>query len=431
MVMFKLKGACFLTAFLTGHLFPVFLAAAELPVYKKYEGSIKPGVVITKENFDTYLPELQKLFPPARLKWCSHGVKEGLITIPIAKTIYHLQTKGQLEATRKYAGTARIGADNQLYNYVAGLPFPEPTKASEIARNVDSNLSRAGAHDDFFMGHAFFAMFQGTKYEKHFVWDLFDRKYRGRMDIPPLGDMPEFTDRGVGFKESIIIYEPNEVRGFIQLRIRYWDINKVDDSYAYIPALRRVRRLTGADLTDPLLGSDAANDDFDTWRQKIDSKMTFRVLEHRDFLVPKTYTELEENRPEWNYKKTGPFFQTEWEIRPLWVLEIMINDPDYIYSKRVVYIDSTPPGQGGRYVPYWGEMYDQKGRLWKAGSCTGRIVSNGGFESMLGYIWMNCQTGHYTSMSGRSPYLGKDFNKNFPLDEDAAFSIKGLLKRVR
>jgi len=61
--MIKLKRIHFLTAFLVWVLFPVFLGAAELPTYQKYTGPIKPGVVITKENFDTYLPELQKLLP--------------------------------------------------------------------------------------------------------------------------------------------------------------------------------------------------------------------------------------------------------------------------------------------------------------------------------------------------------------------------------
>src|SRR3990172_4870957 len=112
--MIKLKRAHFLTAFLMGVLFPAFLGAAELPTYQKYEGPIKPGLVITKENFDTYLPELQKLLPTSKLKWLTMGVREGLVTMPIVKTTYSPLTKGWVEATRKYAGTARIGADNQL-----------------------------------------------------------------------------------------------------------------------------------------------------------------------------------------------------------------------------------------------------------------------------------------------------------------------------
>src|SRR3990170_6835853 len=103
--MIKLKGAHFLTVFLMGVLFPAFLGAAELPPYQKYTGPIKPGIVITKENWDHYLPELQKLFPPIRLKLYGMGVKAGLVTIPIVKTTPSPMTKGQMEATRKNAGT--------------------------------------------------------------------------------------------------------------------------------------------------------------------------------------------------------------------------------------------------------------------------------------------------------------------------------------
>ena len=219
--MIKLKGAHFLTVFLVGVLFPVFLGAAELPTYEKYEGPIKPGVVITKENFNAYLPELQKLLPPAKLKWMGMVVKQGLVTMPIVKATFpRIVTKGQMEATRKYAGTARVGADYQLLNWTAGVPFPEPKNALEVAWNLYPIIARSGAHDDLLF-FSKFLLFKGTKYEKSFTWDLFDRKYRGRTDIPPLGDMPDFKDRGIAFKESIIIYEPNEVRGFIQLRIRY------------------------------------------------------------------------------------------------------------------------------------------------------------------------------------------------------------------
>ncbi|MDZ4246063.1 MAG: DUF1329 domain-containing protein, partial [Dehalococcoidia bacterium] len=186
--MIKLKGAHFLTAFFMGVLFPVFLGAVELPTYQKYTGPIKPGVVITKENFETYLPELQKLLPPSKVKWLSMGVREGLVTMPIVKTTFPgVVSKGQAEATKKYAGTARVGADNQLLNWVAGVPFPEPKSALEIAWNVYPLTSRGGAHDDY-QQHSWLGLFKGTKYEKHFVWDLFRRKYRGRTDIPPLGD---------------------------------------------------------------------------------------------------------------------------------------------------------------------------------------------------------------------------------------------------
>ena len=425
----KLEGVHVAIAFLMVIFAPVFLRAAELPTYQKYEGSIKPGVVITKGNWDHYLPELQKLLPPSKIKWYGMGVKEGLVTMPIVKTTYIFPTKGQLDATRKYAGTARVGADNQLLNWTAGIPFPNPKTASEIAWNSYPLISRSTAHDDMQI-YGGYGLFKGTKFEKSFSWEVFDRKYRGRTDIPPLGDMPDFTDKGIAMKESVIFYEPNEIAGFILLRIKYWDINKADDSYAYIPALRRVRRLTGADDTDPLLGTDATTDDFEVFRQKFDSRMKFRILEHRDFLVPKTYVGME-NIPAYDHEKHGPCPQVEWEIRPFWVLEIMINNPDYAYSKRVLYVDAVPLDQGGNYLLYWGESYDQRGRLWKAGGMGATIANKERFKTMLNGMYMNYQTDHYTAMDISPGYVSKDFGKIFPLKEEEVFSIKGLLKRAR
>src|SRR3990172_7124449 len=104
--MIKLKGPHFLTALLMGFLFPVFLGAAELPTYQKYEGPLKPGVVITKENWDNYLPELNKLLAPSKLKWYGMGVREGLVTMPIVKApLLRTITQRQMETIRKHAGT--------------------------------------------------------------------------------------------------------------------------------------------------------------------------------------------------------------------------------------------------------------------------------------------------------------------------------------
>ncbi|MDO8637673.1 MAG: DUF1329 domain-containing protein [Dehalococcoidia bacterium] len=430
--MIKLKGAHFLTAFLMGILFPVFLGAAELPTYQKYEGPIKPGVVITKENWDQYLPELLKLLPPAKLKWIGMGVKGGMVTMPIVKpTFPRVVTKARMEAARKYAGAARIGTNNQLLNWVAGFPFPEPKNALEIAYNFYPTLNTGGGvgHDDIVFG-SWFGQFKGTKYEKYFTWDVFGRKFKGRTDIPPLGEMPDFTEKGILYREGILITEPNEVKGFIQQRISYLETGKPDDSYAYIPALRRVRRMTGADVTDPLLGSDTIPDDFEIWRQKLDSRMKFRVLEQRDFLVPRIYT-LKEKIPDYDYKKHGPCFQLEWEIRPHWVLEIMINNPDYVYSKRILYMDAVPLDQGGTYCASWGETYDQKGRLWRACGMVAFFANKEGLRGFARAVYGNYQTDHYTVMT-TPPYYGdgEDFDKIYPL-KDEVLTIKGLLKRVR
>jgi len=428
--MIKQKGVYLLFVFLMGILFPVSLGAEKLPLYQKYQGPLKPGIEITKDNFDTYLPELKKLFPPAKLKWYTMGLTKGMVTIPIVETTNIPNTIGHQEATRKYGGSAKVADNNDLINWTAGFPFPEPKNALEIIWNSYGTISRTSAHDELYF-RAWYGLFGGTKYEKYFIPGYSDCKYRGRTDMLPLGDLSAFKNRGICLKESTLVFEPHEIKGFIQLRIKYWDIDKDDEVYGYIPAIRRIRRFTGSDLTDPMLGSDMVMDDFEVFRQKITSEMKFRVLELRDFLVPRGYVGLE-NKPAYDYHKHGPCYQVEWEIRPQWVLEVLLNDPDYAYSKRILYIDGVPLNKGGVSLLYWGEMYDQKNRLWKANGMGAQGCNKEGFKNMFYWMYMNVLVNHYTVMDVHPYYVPeKTFRETFPLDEARHFTVRGLIKSAR
>ena len=428
--MIKPASVHFLFLLLPSIMFPVLLEAKQLPSYEKYQGPLKPGIQVNQDNLNNYLPELKKLLPPAKLKWLIMGITKGIISIPIVKTTYPPLTQGQREASWKYMGTARVAANNQLLDWTAGVPFPEPKSAVEIAWNACPTISRASAHEDILF-YGWFGLFKKAKFEKHFKWEARVRKYRGRTDIAPLGDMPDFTERNVCHKEPVIITEPHEVRGFIQLRTKFWDVDKPDECYAYIPALRRMRRLTGKDTTDPMLGSDAVFDDFEVWRQKLDSRMKFRVLEFRDYLAPRTYIGRQ-NKPPYDYRKQGPFLQIEWEIRPQWVLEVMINNSNYVYSKRIIYIDGISLDQGGTFLLYWGEQYDQKGRLCKANGNAIPSDNGKGYKNTFSFVYINNLTSHYTLMDSYTAYSPEDvFKKTFPLNEDRNFTIKGLFRRAR
>ena len=398
-------------------LIPVVLFAEGLPPCQRYEGPIKPGIVISQHNIDKFEEDLRKLLPQAKHQWCIDiGLKKGLITMPIVKTEYFPPSKGYQEATRKYAGDCKIGDDNQLVGWVAGTPFPNPANALELAWNCYPEVSHGSSADDSKMPNSRFSWYIGDKYEKYFSWWMCKKKFMGRTDIQPLPHLKGTESSNVSSKETIFITQPFEARGFSMIRVRYWDMDKNDDVYSYIPAIRRVRRLTGADVNDPLLGSDAIQDDFEVWRQKFTTQISFNVLECRDFLVPCTYTELPEGLCE-----GLPCFQVNWELRSLWVMEINIDDPDYMYSRRIIYIDR----EEGNYTIYWGEEYDQRGRKWRANGQG--AVSDNGEGLRLGYAWiyMNCLTNHYTAFDIKP---APDFT---PLNPARVFTFKGLLRRAR
>ncbi|MDY6862791.1 MAG: DUF1329 domain-containing protein, partial [Thermodesulfobacteriota bacterium] len=374
---------------------------------------------ITKENCGNYLEDLKNLLIKPDYIYVENGLKNGWITMPIVKKKSYPLPKFWNEVTRKYqnAKKCKTISNNELTGWVAGLPFPEPENGLELAWNF-RRRNQATDQSSFYSD---FLLFDKTgrntgQVERTFKWHLYDRWYMGRRFVPPIPEEPG-NNGNIWMKESIIITEPYDVKGFAMVRVSYDPIDRPDDVYSYIPAIRRLRRLTGRDVTDPVLGSDAAYDDFEVMRQKISSKMTFKILDTKDFLVPIHYTE----KPSKPFVK-GDCFQVDWEIRPLYILEININDPDYLYTKRVLFIEK----EINTADVYAGQCFDQKGRFWKSNNFVVQAKDPKYFEgnNWYGCVYMDHLSGHSTLM---------DMNPVFadPRSTAKAFTIKYLLHEAK
>jgi len=375
---------------------------------------IKPGIVITQKNYKEYLPELKRMLCPSMFIAYSEGLEKGWITMPVKETAKVPTPPGFWEATQKYSSQCKVLPDNQLVGYVAGSPFPQPKKGIELAWN---GFRTRSIPDDAIIPGVFHLINKHGKEERSFSWILYKKFWTGRTHIPPLGEIPD-NNGEIESKESLIITSPFDVKGFIMFRVRYWDLDKPDDCYSYLPALRRIRRLTGSDVTDPLLGSDATPDDFQVWRQKINSKMTFKILEVRDFLTSQYY-QGNKNPSEKDLLK-GNCLQVDWEIRPLYVLEIMENDPDYAYSKRVIYIEKN----NRSFCLVWGDNYDQNGRLFKSDEQVSNYNPQTSIHGGRVHRYRNLLTSHGTHLVFEFTIDGTEC----PMEK---FSIKHLLKGAR
>ncbi|MDY6862297.1 MAG: DUF1329 domain-containing protein [Thermodesulfobacteriota bacterium] len=374
---------------------------------------IGPGVVINTKNYQTYLPELKRLLVPNSFS-VINGLQNGWISLAIVE-------KGILKAlpsfdkwSAKNKGKCRIEPGNKLVGWKAGLPFLHPKNGSELAVNIERSHQNC---EQYYIHFKYLLFNKNTQLERSFKLHLYGRFWMGRTELPPIPE--EHGNNGtIRFKESIIVYEPFDVKGFTQVRIRYDDVKKDDESYSYIPAIRRLRRLTGADVTDPILGSDLANDDFECLRQKINSRMTFNLLPSQKFMVPDfpsnklIYSPLTENCA-----------QVNWQIRPLLILTIYPNDPDYCYKKRVLYVDP----EGGMASLWGSENYDQRGRFWRS---TSQIVHARNPETLItAKPWYNALV--FDHLSGHSTMLDM-----VPVCPDPGigydkFTIRNLLRMAR
>src|SRR5439155_9043 len=82
------------------------------------------------------------------------------------------------------------------------------------------------------------------------------------------------------YQQLVVVMSPNDLQGTGSLSWRYRDPQKRDSSWAYVPALRRVRAVSPANRSDGFLGSDMSQDDgpfFDGKPEDFDWKLKGEV----------------------------------------------------------------------------------------------------------------------------------------------------------
>ncbi len=169
------------------------------------------------------------------------------------------------------------------------------------------------------------------------------------------------------------------MRGMGVLNYHYDDPNRLDSLMIYVPSLRRMRKMSATDTQDPQ--GDLSYDDSDMMSQKITPKKfpyKFNIIAEREYLMPTTYN----HSPIWvDSKNHYSLREVEFQRRPCYVLELTQLDPNYIYGKRVFYVDKET------FICLIGAYYDQKGQLYRTQFYTGYIFfQEFGYGMMYGGI---------------------------------------------
>lgn len=251
------------------------------------------------------------------------------------------------EATEKNAGTCKIAPTGELLNHKGGIPFPDPKTGAEVLWNVEKHY----AGDDY--TYDWNSHIMNAKGNQRDVGGIYlQMRWKGRTDIEPLGNVPDNSN--VLFKEYAYQKYPFEMKGTANLNIRYLDGTKDDDAWVYVATLRRVRRFPTAQRCDTYAGSDASWDDFKNYNWKQESH-TYKLIGKKEM-----YISRHAKKPV-TYSKTAYPQRTgeSLEKAQVYIVEAYPKDPNYLYSKRVIYIDAE-----SWYITNQ-VMYDRKGSLWK------------------------------------------------------------------
>jgi hypothetical protein len=315
---------------------------------------VAPGDKINATN----VAKAKDLISPG-LEWC---IKRGFpITVVESKRVEW--PKAYKEATEKYAPQVKLSADGlTVSNYVAGQPFPnldpkDPQFALKIMWNYEYGF--ANGLDDTDLRN--FDADTGTiptagpmTVERHFLLDHLRRLFwTARLYVDPKPDKP--NPNGYRVQQGLYpILEPFDLKGVGALGNRYIDSAKQDDSWLYLPSLRRVRRLSTAQRSDALFGQDTDVDSYNGYAGQV-AWMDWKYLGEKEVLGP---VHAEHFPVKWD-SKVDWAFDDLWEKRKVYVIEGTSKMPQYAYSKRVLFIDKE----------YWGipfsDIYDRSGELWK------------------------------------------------------------------
>jgi hypothetical protein len=295
---------------------------------------------------------------------------------------YYLPLK-VTEATKKNAGKTKLDAKGYVdyRTWEGGVPFPRPSgpfKAQQVANNAFTfRQDREGGNGANY-GHV-------LGFDRNLRQDM-DNRYvsealalAGRTFLPPYGWYDEEAKtRGELAIMTLSMLTPRDIAGMTILTTYYSDPNKADASVMYVPSLRRVRKMSTTDTQDPISGQDLIYDDQSGFMQKLSStRYPYKYeVEEREMLVAAPTLD----GAEYCTSKGLEFRNIKMERRPIYVLKMTQTDPNYVYSKRIFYIDRET------FSFYQVENYDRKGRLYRTFWTPYQFKPDTGMTTWGGYL---------------------------------------------
>jgi hypothetical protein len=276
-----------------------------------------------------------------------------------------------VSATEKFKGQAKIGQDGALLNYKAGLPFPDDIDCKgdpEAGVKIIWN---------------FLKTWNGDGHQSEWSYTYWDRGeqlplyYEGTSKGINLKHRPEpqYLDKNNGdiFPNEkrlnafgIEVEAPFDARGILLMTYRYKAADgplaeaKNDDTWVYLPDLRRVRRISTAQRTDSVAGTDFTMDDLRSF-SGIPPQYVWECLGEADVLNPFNSRYLAyPYSDDYNFGPYGfSFANDRWELRHAWVIRFDPRNDDHPYSFKDIYLDKET------YEPLYSFAYDRKKELWK------------------------------------------------------------------
>ena len=217
------------------------LATSEVPPLIKFGLLVAVAVTTSFTASMTILPAIGKLLKPA-----------------------FLFPREELARSDKKASAFATAGSIMALVMVVSVLFVSFAKADEIAQlpSADDIIAQVNARDD------------GEQVTRTLRMELIDRRGKSRVR-ETMGYRRYYGEE----KRTVIFYQsPTNVKGTGFLTYDYPEANKDDDQWLYLPALRKVRRISAADRGDYFLGTDFTYEDIKKESRISTEDYTFTTL---------------------------------------------------------------------------------------------------------------------------------------------------------
>jgi len=317
----------------------------------------QPGEVINKSNYQKY----KDLIPEGFYQAFEDGW--GGLMPPISMKIKQTESatipKVYREFSEKNRGKFTLDENGLIaggYDYL-GIPFPEVTPADkDFALKHIWNYTYKYTFDDYDQHLRIYLQRKGERagFTQYWApWQFF----ANRMFDPPKPIYPN----PLGLQKAMFWLGeyPYSMKSQVLLQYRCLDPRKSDESYIYLPSLRRVLRGEAGQRSTPVTGSLVAMDDVENFDCR-PQDFNFKFIKEQKVLG------IVDNRPnqeawkKWDSKVGTPWPSENWEVRDAYVIEVTPKDPRYPQSKKIITMDKENPA-----TISWTIAWDRAGELWK------------------------------------------------------------------
>ncbi|MEW6440272.1 MAG: DUF1329 domain-containing protein [bacterium] len=347
-------------------------------VVGKIAPEIPPGNY-TLEDKQKY--PFDKLMTPYHLrKWNEPGAgglnhAANFTEFEILPTRQYWFCRPWAEATLKNSGKTQLDSQGYLVpeTYAGGFPFPRPSGEHHAIQILYNQIECKYYPGDFIMYNPVLGVSPRFGVDHYGTSTYKWLKLQGRAVHPPYGWYDERARKqGESLEQIYTMFSPRDFYGNVFSALFYADPRKVPTTLAYVSILRRVRKLSSSDRQDQAVGQDFSYDDADFFAQALSPEVypyEIRIRDEREYLMPASagFGDWLDSKDRYKWK------DRKFERRPVWVIEMIQKDPNYIYSKRVLYVDRETL----RF--YLEEVYDQKGRLYRTQEAVWEMIEPMGY----------------------------------------------------